>query len=69
MGLKLHAVSLVASIVFHTCVRSRTDWACCESKKADKTGCLQHLVPLLKTSVKTIYGTLKIPMFRDAEYW
>jgi len=34
MGLKMHAVSLVASIVFHACVRSRTDWACCQSKKS-----------------------------------
>jgi hypothetical protein len=34
---KLHAVSLVASSVFHICVRSGTDWACCQQKQV-RTG-------------------------------
>jgi len=37
MGLKQHALSLVASIIFHTCIRSRIDWTCCQSEKSDKT--------------------------------
>jgi hypothetical protein len=61
MGLKMHAVSLVASIIFHACVRNRTDWACCQSKTADMTDYLQHLVPLLQNQCQNYFWNFENP--------
>lgn len=58
-GLKIACSFIVASIVFHICVRSRTDWACCQSEKADKTECLTATCATVTKPVSKLFMRLR----------